>query len=262
MAMFFWPSPYILPFKKKFYHFFPLPKWGPKNKAFVFRYTWYKEKGGSTAYIMKYITKTFKDENSIQIQHAVYWYIKHKVRRFLSSRTLAPLTVYRKVRYYFKNKYKDDFNEVSKMIKKGCIRREFNDTNITYMFINPDSGEVDEVIIWGKNAELLLHKNTKKDARFHLKYVSKEYKKPLRVYVNLFEQYVHSDIQNKFIRLPVFPSKLKDYQLAQYYRLLENKDIDSIDIKHYGLVKNEMIHRGMLMQELTSLNDYTWDFKI
>ena len=67
---------------------------------------------------------------------------------------------------------------------------------------------------------------------------------------------VHSDILNKIVLVPVVPSKLKDYQLNNYYRILENTDIDSLDLVHFGLVKNEMIKRGFLQENITNLNDY------
>ena len=38
--------------------------------------------------------------------------------------------------------------------------------------------------------------------------------------------------------------------------ILENTDIDSLDLVHFGLVKNEMIKRGFLQENITNLNDY------
>lgn len=259
-AMLFLPATYILPVKRKFKSYFSSDKLGTNEKAMDFRYTWYKEKGGATGYIMKYITKTFKDEQSTQIEHAVYWYIKHKIRRFLSSRTLAPLTIYRKVRYYFKEKYQDDFKRVSEMVKKGHIRREFDNTHITYMFLNHDTGEVDEVILWGKNADLILNARTKTDNRIHLQYKKKEVNKKLKALLNDTEQYIYSESQSKFLKVPVTPSKLKDYSLQSYYRKLEDTHIEDLNLHHYGLVKNEMIKRGLLTGTIESLNHYGTEF--
>ena len=44
--------------------------------------------------------------------------------------------------------------------------------------------------------------------------------------------------------------------VCNYYHILENTDIDSLDLVHFGLVKNEMIKRGFLQENITSLNDY------
>lgn len=54
---------------------------------------------GSTAYIMKYINKTLplskKDKLSEKDKYINAWYSKHRVVRFNSSKTLAPLGIYR-----------------------------------------------------------------------------------------------------------------------------------------------------------------------
>ena len=257
-AMLFIPSRYILPVKKKYKEYFSSSKWGSNKRAIDFRYTWYKESGGAVAYIMKYITKTFKDENSMKVEHAIYWYIKHKIRRFLSSRTLAPLTVYRKVRYYFKDKYENDFKEVTRMLKDGTIRCEFNNTMICYIYYNHDLGEVDEVYIWSKNAELLLNqRKSKKDSTFKLKYQKKEEKKPLIATVSEFEKYIYSDIKDAFVKMPVVPSKLSDYKLNKYYKILDEMDIKDLDLAHFQVTKNEMIKRGLLDEEIVSLNEFS-----
>jgi hypothetical protein len=37
---------------------------------------------------------------------------------------------------------------------------------------------------------------------------------------------------------------------------LENTHIENLNLHHYGLVKNEMIKRGLLVGEIISLNEY------
>lgn len=255
-AMLFIPSHYILSVKKKFKEYFSSNKWGANKKAIDFRYTWYKQSGGAVAYIMKYITKTFKDENSQKIEHAIYWYIKHKIRRFLSSRTLAPLTVYRKVRYYFKEHYENDFKAVTKMLRTGAVRREFNDTVISYQYYNHDTGEFDEVILWNKSAELILNQRLQeKEGTFKLKYQKKEIKKALLAEVNEFEKYIYSDNKNSFVKLAVIPSRLSDYKLAQYYKILKAKNVNELDLVHYQIVKNELIKRELLNEVKVSPNE-------
>jgi len=254
-AMIFLPSNYILPVKKKFKAYFSSDRLGTNLKAMDYKYTWYKEKGGATAYIMKYITKTFKDEQSQQIEHAIYWYIKHKIRRFLTSRTLAPLTVYRKIRYYFKNHYKDDFNTVTNMVKKGYIRREFNNTSISMMYYNIETGEVEDIILWNKNPELLLNARKKPCKPISLKYTKKTNEKEI-VKVNGVDKFIFSKRENQFVELPTIPNKLGDYSLQQYFMTLENTHIENLNLHHYGLVKNEMIKRGLLVGEIISLNEY------
>ena len=66
------------------------------------------------------------------------------------------------------------------------------------------------------------------------------------VFVSEFVKYSFSDNLNKFVIVPVVPAMLKDYQLNKYYDLLI-KDLDNIDLVHFGVVKNEMIKINELL---------------
>ncbi|XOB61554.1 replication endonuclease [Campylobacterota bacterium DY0563] len=245
-AMLFLPAGYILPVKKKYKEYFTNKnRWGNNKKSIDFKYTWYNSAGGAIAYIMKYVTKTFKNENDKDIQYASYWYIKHNIRRFLCSRTLAPITIYRKVRHFFK-KSNNDYLKVTELIKNNEITRLFEDTTYSYMKFNYETGEVDDITVWQKNSDLILNSRIKTKDTFTLKYKKKDKKKPLIAFVSDFEKYMYSDIQEKFILMPVVPSKLSDYQLQKYYTILDKQDIKTLDLVHFGLVKNEMIKRGMV----------------
>lgn len=279
-AMLFLPTDYILDVKKKYYDYFTdTIRWNNNKKSIDFKYTWYNSAGGAVAYIMKYVTKTFKNDNDESTQDASYWYIKHNIRRFLCSRTLAPITLYRKLRHFFKHE-NNDYLKVSEHLKNGNINFSFdpknitvpikdgkidkknikrnllNSTTISYMFFNVETGEIDDVTVWQKNSDLILQSRIKSNETFKLSYNKKEYKKGLSVFVSDFEKYSFSEDLNKFILMPVVPSKLKDYQLVKYFKILDNADIDTIDYTHYGIVRNEMIKRELLQEEALSLNNY------
>lgn len=259
-AILFVPTDYILDIKKKFYDYFTNKvKWGNNRKSLDFKYTWYNSAGGAIAYIMKYVTKTFKNENDKSTQYASYWYIKHNIRRFLCSRTLAPLTIYRKIRYFFKNQ-KNDYLKVTELIKNNQIHRLFENTTYSYMRFNYETGEIEDITVWQKNTDLILRSRIKLNETFKLEYKKKEYKKALTVFVSDFEKYYNDEKTNKFVLLLVVPTKLKDYQLNNYYRILENTDINSLDLVHFELVKNEMIKRGFLNQTPTNMNEFIKDF--
>lgn len=78
--------------------------------------------GGVIAYIFKYILKSFihKDKKCF-IDDVAYWYIKFNMRRFSTSRTLIPLTYYRRIKSdkRFRNMlemtkvYKNDMLEIT-----------------------------------------------------------------------------------------------------------------------------------------------------
>ncbi|EJI3902140.1 hypothetical protein ND216_001746, partial [Campylobacter jejuni] len=59
-----------------------------------------------TGYIMKYIYKTFINFNKRQdLDFLSAWYVKYKVRRFLSSKMPVPLWIYKKVNFFKKDLY-------------------------------------------------------------------------------------------------------------------------------------------------------------
>ncbi len=248
-AMLFLPKEYILKVKNKYYEYFTdKVKWGNNKKSIDFKYTWYNSAGGAVAYIMKYVTKTFKNTNDKSIQYASYWYMKHNIRRFCCSRNLKlPITVYRKVRHFFTSN--SSYFDVSEKYRDNLIKRIFNDNTYSYMRYNLDTQQVDEVILWEKNAESVIHKRIKSNTTFKLLYKKHEYKKALDVYINEFEKYTFSDTQSKFILLPVVASKLKDYQLEKYFFEL-NQDSSLSDSLHFKIAKNEMIKRGFLNNEI------------
>lgn len=244
-AMLFLHAGYILPVKKRYKEYFTDTKrWGNNKKSIDFKYTWYNSAGGAVAYIMKYVTKTFKNENDDSTQYASYWYIKHNIRRFLCSRTLAPITIYRKIRHFFK-KHSNDYLKVTQLIRNNEIHRLFDDTTYSYMKFNYETGEVEDITVWQKNTDLILNSRIKTKNTFKLKYTKKDKKKPLLAIVSDFEKYAFNETLQKFILMPVVPSLLSDYQLQQYYRLLDKQDIKDLDLVHFGHTKNEMIKRGM-----------------
>lgn len=204
---------------------------------------------------MKYVTKTFKNENDDSTQYASYWYIKHNIRRFLCSRTLAPITIYRKIRHFFK-KHSNDYLKVTQLIRNNEIHRLFDDTTYSYMKFNYETGEVEDITVWQKNTDLILNSRIKKKDTITLKYTKKERKKALLSLSSDFERYAFNENLQEFVLLPVVPSLLSDYQLQQYYRFLDKKDIKDLDLVHFGLVKNEMIKRTMIHEETISLNEY------
>lgn len=260
-AMLFLPKDSILEVKKKYYEYFTdKVRWGNNRKSIDFKYTWYNSAGGAVAYIMKYVTKTFKNTNDKSIQYASYWYMKHNIRRFLCSRNLRlPITVYRKIRYFFSNK--SSYLDIAKEYKdNNSIHRIFNDNTYSYMKYNIDTQQVDEVILWEKNAESVIHKRIKSNQTFKLLYKKHEYKKALDVYINEFEKYTFSDTQNKFILLPIVASKLKDYQLEKYFFEL-NQDSSLSDTLYFKIAKNEMIKRGFLIEILEKLTDFEYTEK-
>lgn len=299
-AMLFLPNEYILKVKKRFYNYFN--DFGTNKKAIDFKYTFYDKDnkgystGGAIAYIIKYITKTFTNEDSNINNDAVYWYVKHRIRRFLSSRTLAPLILYRKIRHDFKN-MENDYLYITKKYQIGQIQRLFNDTVFTINRFNTDTEDYEDIILYKKM--ILDPENPTSEAKekAYLKYFALKLgrifgKEFLEInysqlmpnyYVNyinddenelesideiLFQILSDKEYDEKFARkekqidrkdydyrgfdcykpnrsnsfngLTIVPARLKDMQLLNYHKKLQLAKLEDLDMKHYGVVENEI----------------------
>lgn len=217
-AMVYIPKRWVLLVKKAFYKHFK--KVGIKQLQF--KYTWYKEKGGAVAYMMKYITKTFKNAETDIMDDCAYWYIKYRIIRFCSSRTLCPLFIYRKSRYFFKDKVDDDYIHISKLYNNKVIDTLFDKTFIEYKYYDYEESEVNEVIIWGKKKFPELEQ-AKPKATFKLKYEKKKEYKSLKVVLDGVD-YIYT--KNQELVKPIIPvSKMTFSELYEYEKeLLSNND--------------------------------------
>ena len=242
-CMLFLPASAILEVKKKFYEYFT-KFWGANIGGIGFRYTWYSEKGGAVGYIMKYILKTFKnedDEINNKIEYSVYWYIKHRVIRFLSSRSLANLSLYRKIRYYFKNFYQYDLIEIKRLIDNNFIFTTFDNTVINYRFFD-DDGELQEDIIWAKNTENVLNSRKYKDNRIHLKYTKdNQANNTLDVLIDGVVKMIYNKTTKEFKNIPIIFSKLSDLSLCEYRNTISK--MENIDKNLVYLVDKEIEKR-------------------
>ena len=243
-CMLFLPTTAILEVKKKFYEYFSnKSKWGANKGAIDFRYTWYKEKGGAVGYIMKYILKSFKNEDDTKIQHSVYWYVKHRIRRFLSSRTLCKLSLYRKVRYYFKNFFDNDLKEIKRLIDSNFIYYSFDKTMINYRYFDID-GEFHDVILWSKSTECILNSRIHTDNRIHLKYI-KPTPAPAKT-INILLDGVHTwNFNKKTLKITKFRpilSRLSDFELFNYGLRLNRETEDK---NHLYILDKEIERRHL-----------------
>jgi len=163
-ALVYLPKNWVLPIKKAFFKYFK--SFGIKQLQY--KYTWYSSKGGAIGYMMKYITKTFRNSETDIIDDIVCWYIKHRIIRFTSSRTMCSLFLYRKVRYYFKDDIKDDYLYISSLFNSGDIQYYFNRTMINYRCYHPDDDDY-EITLYSKT---FIPKLSKK--KYYIAYIDKK----------------------------------------------------------------------------------------
>ncbi|MCG3685996.1 replication endonuclease [Aliarcobacter butzleri] len=269
-ALVYIPKDWILPIKKNFYQYFR--SFGIKQLQF--KYTWYNSKGGAIGYMMKYITKTFKNAETNIMDDACYWYIKHRIIRFCSSRSLCSLHLYRKIRYFFKDDFEDDYIFISNLFRTGDISYYFNKTMITYKYYNPDEDE-HEITLYSK--KFIPNLSHKKHIIAYLDNNSKKrYKEILIDKPKItFKYHKKIEVENKNIPLIIdnkkftllndnrivrnYPniSYFRDFELLSYYNTY---DIDVDSIQHYGLIKKELINRNLINDDNFNINDYRNSF--
>lgn len=77
--------------------------------------------GGVIAYILKYILKSFVNSKDKKLDYICYWYIKYKIRRFGTSRSLIPMFIFRKINH---DERLRDLINLTEIYKKGHITLE------------------------------------------------------------------------------------------------------------------------------------------
>lgn len=261
-AMLFLPSEYILKIKKRFYKYFN--DFGTNKQAIDFKYNFYNKDdkghltGGAIAYIMKYITKTFSNEDSNTSDDAVYWYIKHRIRRFLSSRTLAPLILYRKIRHDFKN-MKNDYLYITQKYQIGQIQRLFNDTLFIINRFNIDTEDYEDEILYKKMILDSKIPTTQAQEKSFLKYFEsklnkifgKEYTKTNynKLMPNYYVNYIEDDLEDsqEDILYQIISDKQYDmkYPVAKQTQNISKPMIvklDGIDTYYFSDIQNKFVH--------------------
>ena len=215
-------------------------------------------------YILKYVTKSFMDiKNQTDIDELQAWYIKHRIVRFTTSHTLVPQWVYSKA-YPLENDWlyltevkNNSFCEWSK--EDNYFKFEDYNLSKTLIFNNGlyqmfqngelirEFGEIKKPVVLEQSMKFKPKFSFKKKTRF------------IPVDINGKKYFLYKN--NLIEDIPVFqPTLAKDYQLLRYFYNLELKDINTINLQHYGLVKNECIKRKLIDSELVSLNDYNSNF--
>ena len=71
------------------------------------------------------------------------------------------------------------------------------------------------------------------------------------------DKFIFRATKNKFVEIAVIPSRLKNFQLYNYFKKLEDMPLAKLNIQHYLITKNEMIKRGLLKAKIQPLNNTT-----
>ena len=226
--------------------------------------------GGVIAYILKYILKSFKSAKEDKLDNIGYWYAKHKILRFTTSRSLLPLKIYRLIKG---NKLCQDYLEMTKKYKDGYLyteiqqkdyydlssvddlkSKDFYIKSIKLIDVDYHTFEHNQVYFKSDDYEIEFYEKSK-----HTKmcYIAPP-PSPIPIYLEdkngLIEKIGISHHGNiSLFKSSKSPHYMKDWQLYKYYHSL---DLETVDLIHFGYVKNCMIERGLLDGVKCSLNDY------
>ncbi len=213
----------------------------------------------AVSYLMKYIYKTLDDlRDGKGITEITMWYIYHGICRFYTSRTLISLNVYRPLAGRF------NFTLLE-------LTQQYKDSIVT-VWLDPETNQpkiiqYEDAIMWQKkDFELKEYdKDDKKtqDKPIKLRTIDVEidgeefymYRSGSKLYPKTSQIEDFSD-QDEYIP-PV--TRMKIVQLWNYYHSLDPDD-PTLNLKHFGLVQNTMIERGLIEGEIVPLDQYNTDF--
>ena len=194
-----------------------------------------------TAYIMKYIFKTlddlrFNDGNLENLSDLTLWYIHYKIPRVTMSRTFVSLDVYR----CLKGQY--DLYKLSTMYASGALD-----------ILCDGDGKILHIVGEFGNIFSRNRSSIKKEFLNTSKLSLKRKSKPIFVTCDNKKYIFKNNKVFDYVTPPVIPSRMKDYELYNYYNTL---DPEVCNLHHFGIVQNELIKRGLLEGEIQSLNNF------
>ncbi len=258
------PTRYLQTLKEFYIAYFPAPQnLKPLNSAIhdgqLNGFQW--EIKSAPAYILKYIFKSFLNvQNENELDYLQAWYIKHRILRVVTSHSLVPAWVYRKIAPLEKDwHYITDIktNFISEWSKEDDYIRLEDEYNRTLEY---DKGVYK---LYYKDRIIKEFGTRKEDTPIAINStINLKYKKRIKEPKIIIDgkNYILKDNQltQIFIKKPIIYTS--SYNLYQSFISMENKDIDSIDLNHYALVKNELIKRKQIPGEILPISDYKINF--
>lgn len=259
------PAKYLNSLKSTYTTYFPAPQnVKPLNKIIddgqLKGFQW--EIKSAPAYILKYIFKSFLNvQNETELDYLQAWYIKNRILRVVTSHSLVPAWVYRKIAplekdWHYITDIKNNF--ISEWSKEDDYIRLEDEFNRVLQY------EKGIYKLYYKDRLLKEFGTLKEDtpivinSTINLKY-KKRIKQP-KIFID-GQKYIQRD-GNLIKFTPIVPvSKMKTFNLYSHFLQLD-ENIDNVNLLHYGLVKNELIKRNYIDVPIVSVNHYSNDFII
>ncbi len=279
------PVQYVDRLKQFYIKYFPAPqnlKSLNKNqddgqlKGFQF------EINSAPAYILKYIFKSFLDvKNKNDLDYLQAWYIKNRILRVVTSHSIIPAWVYRKIApldndWFYLTEIKkfsscewskeddyiyfEDENNRSLEYNRGEYKIYYKDRIIREFGIKKElSKQKKDILEFNKQIKLrkkdLKENGTLQDRqKIHLPKLNQ-----VPIFIDNKKHYMFNNQVVRQERLMTV-SKLNDNQLLSYYYHLDSKFMELDNYSHFTLVKNEMIKRNFLNSPLLNVNDVLGEY--
>lgn len=267
-AMIFLPKSYMKEVKSKFFSYFR-DNHNIKQLKFITRFDnslQYDGELGAIAYILKYMNKTFKNAKDGLMSSEAYYFAFHGIRRFITSQTLIPLWIYRKIKHDDNHR---NLYDLTKDYKNGLIYHAFDKEYIIKKEVSKDIQIVDDEVLHVDHVleeKILYQKNHFIAAQFNSfkkSYASAPKRFQIKKHfssVPIFQEnnYIGNFVNGSALLFgnDICPDRMTDVRLYDYFY---NLDIETVNLQHYGYVRNTMINRGLLNEEKISLNLYRED---
>ncbi|MCW9068441.1 MAG: replication endonuclease [Sulfurimonas sp.] len=205
----------------------------------------------TTAYVMKYILKSFMDvKNQKEIDYIQAWYIKHRIMRCVTSRSLVPQWVYQ-LAYAFES---DWYHLTDLMNDKNNYVEWSKEDNYFYFIDNHTKREL--IYQYGKFQVVYEDRVIKeigqvREKKFSIevydktptKWIKKEIPVPIYQDDKLIGYFTK---QNGFKSEIIQPYQMNHLDLYNYFH---NMDIETVNLSRYMVTRNLMIDRCLLQAD-------------
>lgn len=211
------------------------------------------------SYLMKYILKTLDDlrEDKNNVTALSLWYIYHGISRFYTSRTFVSLEIYRKLKgMYTLNELTSSYHNEDLSIQintqTGEISRIENEHGVLYSPKPIMSRFSDRQ--WRSDIDI----ENKTYYEYEFEPIKFKPTEPHIVDVVIDdEEYILFNGSLK--KTKIQPHEMNDIQIYDYFQKID-KDIENVNLHHYGQTKNIMIERGLIDDFVIPLNSYSVEF--
>ena len=251
--MLFIPAAYIEIFHRDFKRYFVAPR-NKHKKSFQ------TDIVSASAYIMKYITKTFLDiKSGKELDYINAWFVKHRIMRCVTSRSTLPQWIYKKISILEKDWYY--LTDILKSSNSSFTAEWSQENDYFYIYDTWSNREYEYI-----SGRLRLYSNGKL-----IESVGKVVQKPYKMIS--YEKVPKTWKNKKIDAVPIYKndslfayfkdgsfqiikkhiSIMSDYELYQYY---SSYDVENDSYVKYLSIHNELVKRGLIDSPLYDLNNF------